>query len=130
FGYFFIRLWQGALDRFRSHISGAPLKNTIVENKVAGMAKGPRLTTTAHLGLQIVLSLIGGVGWFCHTYCALFPKTPDASNYIWSGIPVACWLGIVHSKINYVVVTCKMPEMFGTGILQWQQADHFCLSRL
>lgn len=113
FGYFFIRLWQGALDRFRSHISVAPLKNTIVKNKVAGMAKGPRLTTTAHLGLQIVLSLIGGLVGFAIHIVLCFQKPPMPP--ITSGVAFLLLVGLGSSvpRLIMLLLPARCPKCSG-----------------
>ena len=114
FGFLFMRFWQRGLDRFCAHIPGASRKDASVDGHgPAHKADGAQLSTTAHVGLQIVLSLIGGLVGFVVSIVLSFQNA--IASQLASGVVFLLLVGAgtVLPRLVMMLIPARCPKCSG-----------------
>jgi hypothetical protein len=114
FGYLFMQLWRRTLDRFCAHIPDAPVQAALDDsNRRENSSNKVRLSTTAHVGLQIVLSLIGGLAGFAISIVLSFNNTITSQLASVLVFVLLVGVGAILPRLIMLLVPARCPNCLG-----------------
>lgn len=112
-GWLFLRFWQRSLDRFSAYLPDTPAtESSDHETTLEARAERSRMSTGVHVGLQITLSMLGGLIGFVTFVTVL--RNSYASNITSTIVFIlVTGAGVVIPRLLICLIPARCPNCSG-----------------